>query len=81
MGSSVNPDSLVQRNLDLLSGVTIQGIPGQSKLLQTAAGRVSRRGNFNVVINVGVFFPTFKAFTNVYYNLAGKQLWVLTPLC
>ena len=72
MGSSVNPDSLVQRNLDLLSGVTIQGIPGQSKLLQTAAGRVSRRGNFNVVINVGVFFPTFKAFTNVYYNLAAN---------
>ena len=72
MGSSVNPDSLVQRNLDLLSGVTIQGIPGHSKLLQTAAGRVSRKGHFTVVINVGVFFPTFKAFTTVYYNLAAN---------
>jgi hypothetical protein len=74
MGSSVNPDSLVQRNLDLLSGVTIQGVPGQSKLLQTAAGRVSRRGSFNAVINVGVFFPTFKAYTNTYYNLATNPI-------
>jgi hypothetical protein len=52
----------VTGNLRLPSGVTLQGTPGASKILQTPSGRPTCGSLCTVVvINIGTFFPTWKS--------------------